>query len=834
MASLTLEVTSPTQNSTVSRGFTVRGSVLLQESPFFQEGNIRVSIQFHPSLPPEIAQLQGRSGNWTVTSPANIPPGQLTLVVRASVGLVNRLPPSEGGDDHFTIDSNTINRVVTLPTVHPTLTINPIVSPQVTDNLPTTLTISGSAVGHDAPISVVQYAIVADGAGNPTGTVVNNGGNYSSWSVTLPVPPGQHRLMFTAWDGFGNGRQAELSFEVRPQTPIAVPPGARTTLSGVPTTSSITSWSRLEPQGTDADSGTSSSARVFDPLWFMARQWQMGEFQGEDAGTPIQVRVRATNTKITRRYCGELPKLSGTNPQSVGGLSYDPKLAPLEVIAERRRMRAADKNDPRMLRFAVESGLYFLRMIEPLPLSQNYRARFTSMFALARPANMDRPEFDAATRLYIETMVGRALDGRALAALLRVPVSGLALLVNGIPAADKPSLQSAALSWLIWYNKFCSEPANAADDAWNPSRLEYSLAVGAGWSTDAKDEMTLMASEIDGSPLDWSSFDVHALMRLGGAADQGVSTLVQATIPAPLTFPGAPVPRFWEMEDAHIAYGLLPVGLTDIAHLMMINYASTYGNDWFVVPLTLPVGSLTRVDSLVVTDTFGVRSLISPINDPNFSLWQSSYAVAPAGTADAMAAVATNCFFLAPTLGQSLDSAPVEDVLLMRDEMANVAWGIERTIESPLEQPIKRQDLRAVESGSDDGPSSNDLPQYRLATSVPANWIPFLPVQVPNPSLPPQATRWILSRLKRAAMLQPDGSSIKHEATTQALSAAQDLLLYDEEVPRDGTHITRRRRISRWADGSTWLWTAFRNESGQGEGSSGLKFDQVVAKKDEP
>lgn len=48
----------------------------------------------------------------------------------------------------------------------------------------------------------------------------------------------------------------------------------------------------------------------------------------------------------------------------------------------------------------------------------------------------------------------------------------------------------------------------------------------------------------------------------------------------------------------------------------MIEYASTYGNDWFVVPLSLPVGSVTRVDSLVVTDTFGVRSLLRPLGDP--------------------------------------------------------------------------------------------------------------------------------------------------------------------------------------------------------------------------
>jgi hypothetical protein len=29
-------------------------------------------------------------------------------------------------------------------------------------------------------------------------------------------------------------------------------------------------------------------------------------------------------------------------------------------------------------------------------------------------------------------------------------------------------------------------------------------------------------------------------------------------------------------------------------------------------------------------------------------------------------------------------------------------------------------------------------------------------------------------------------------------------------------------------DGSTWLWTSLRNQVGQGEGSSGLQFDQII------
>src|SRR6185295_2431282 len=113
-------------------------------------------------------------------------------------------------------------------------------------------------------------------------------------------------------------------------------------------------------------------------------------------------------------------------------------------------------------------------------------------------------------------------------------------------------------------------------------------------------------------------------------AGPGTVPLVETTVPAPVTFRGTPAPRYWEMEDASIDYGSMQVGPTDLAHLLLIEYASSYGNDWFVVPFTLPVGSLTRVDSLVVTDSFGVRSLLGAMGDPalarpNWSMWQPSF-----------------------------------------------------------------------------------------------------------------------------------------------------------------------------------------------------------------
>jgi hypothetical protein len=275
------------------------------------------------------------------------------------------------------------------------------------------------------------------------------------------------------------------------------------------------------------------------------------------------------------------------------------------------------------------------------------------------------------------------------------------------------------------------------------------------------------------------------------------------------------------MADARIAYGLTPVGPTDLAQLMMIEYASSYGNDWFVIPLSLAVGSLMRIDSLVVTDSFGVRTLLRPIGDsllpsPHWSMWQLDF-IRYAGE-DAAPSPVTNVFFLPPTAGRIVDGADLEEVLLARDEMANVAWAIERSIESPAEQAerLDAQVAGSLPQDAGDGPLT-----YRLASTVPANWIPLLPVQQPGPG------GTIVQRLRRGAVLQPDGSSTVHPARTDILSAGATLLLFDEEVPREGVRITRSRHLARWIDGSTWLWTAYRRQVGRGESSSGLQFDQL-------
>lgn len=584
---------------------------------------------------------------------------------------------------------------------------------------------------------------------------------------------------------------------------------------------SITSWTRLEPRCRDAEMTRTVSARLFDPLWMLTRQWQTGEFLGEDAGTPVVARARARSTLLTRCFLGDLP----ANTDTVAP-RYDSTKLPLEVMVERERARPLATANPAdavaKLRLVVEGGLHWLRLLAAKPLGKSYRDAWIARYALALPAPAVMESLDTASARYLRCMAGRVPDARRLDAALRVPGGGDPVLdpALNIAAADRAEVLQAAREWLAWWDTLFSEPAAGAAEAWLPERLEHAVSVAGTFSTNPADERCLTAGEIYEGDVDWSDFDLDLEARIGAGSDTAFESLVQTVIPAPLSFKGAPAPRFWEFEDARIDVGLMAVGPADLAHLMMIEYASSYGNDWYLMPLDLRVGSLTRIESLVVTDTFGVRHLLRPIGDPalpkaHWSMYQMARHRRAGQTVPS--GVEPNLFFLPPVLGPNLAGAPLEEVMFMRDEMANLAWAVEHRIEGPLELALRRDDRDEPRPA----PVEGTLPVYRLASPVPAHWIPLLPVQIRQPD------GRLISRLVRGAVLAPDGTQRVHSALGVLFGATGSRVLHDEEVPREGVRVVRQAQFARWTDGASFAWIGRRKAVARGEGSSGLRFDRL-------
>jgi hypothetical protein len=580
---------------------------------------------------------------------------------------------------------------------------------------------------------------------------------------------------------------------------------------------SITFWTRLEPHSRLDDIDAGLQARTHDPLWLLARQWQTGEFQGEDAGTPVLAKFRAERSPLAR-----------FRPGSAGKPEAYRSDVPLETLVEREPVQRV--GDPgRDLRVAAEAGLYFLRLLERFKVSTAARQAFAVAAKFRLPAMPAARDDDDAGRRYLAVMSGRVPDGysvyQALAPMLRPGAGKTPKLpaAPAIPAADRPKAVQAGIAFLDWFDaRYSIAPADAdapsATPTWISERLEYSFAVSA---KTGDGELGLTATEYPGGALEWYSFDVDPALKLGvKPADPKPAQMVRTLVPAPVRYSGMAADRFWELEDGQVNFNRIEGDPDELMRLLLVEFALAYGSDWFTIPVDVTAGAVFRSQSLVVTDAFGERTVVphytaSARPQSEWRLFALSPSSRPAGE---------DALLLPPVLGASLHGDPIEEVLLIRDELSNLVWAVER-----LAPSIAGGALNRVERYREPRPDPVAMPpdgatgdaKYRLATTVPDYWIPFQPQRI-DPSRPD-------IRLRRAAALIEEGGEPGFSKPLGRIlePERQDLSLFEEEVPRGGVKVVRRFEYTRWVDGRTFLWLARRKQAGAGEGSSGLRFDLV-------
>jgi hypothetical protein len=254
-----------------------------------------------------------------------------------------------------------------------------------------------------------------------------------------------------------------------------------------------------------------------------------------------------------------------------------------------------------------------------------------------------------------------------------------------------------------------------------------------------------------------------------------------------------------------------------------MEFALVYSNDWFSVPVPTPIGVLERVTTLVVTDTFGVRTLIRPSELTQLTGDETPWSMFKLSGEGSR----SDFIVMAPTLGIANDANAVEEVLFLRDDQAAMAWAVEHQLLGDLDSPTDAYEmyLRRLRA--------NPLPPppvaqpggpriyYGLQTTVPDNWIPMVPVQSPQGEL----------FLRRGTMEIPTTSGFQLlRARAALLEPEHAFFVADRIISRAGVLVQRYFRRARSPDGSTFLWLARRSGPGRGPGWSGLRFDIVQDK----
>lgn len=593
-------------------------------------------------------------------------------------------------------------------------------------------------------------------------------------------------------------------------------------------------WNRLETRTRSNSLTRSLRAEVRDALWMLTRQWQLGEWNGDDTGTAAFARLDMQTSRINRVM----------KPGNTAVAPLDDTI-PLECTVEREPVK------PNMV-LRIELGRQFIKMLRAASLANlttieaNIRNSTTLRFTAPSPPS-SYPEFYSNPELWQATLAvsnGRAVDGYALIIYLKQPGKSISTLIT-VPAGDVTVANQVGVDFVSWYNKVYSQPG-PNDDFWVPRHIEYQ--VGCSAPKDGSTYTLLKAEEYYEGHLDWYSFDrvststtvEPALQPLvAGAPDTSLIKVDRFTvIPSKLIFGGMPAPRFWEMEDRRIDFGDFGRATTDTPHMLVADFMMLYSNDWTLLPYTVPTGSICNLRSILVTDVFGQVTSVLPAGAADWQNW-NMYTLSEVKKTDG-----DQRLFVLPTVDAMLESDPVETVNFMRDEMANLVWGVETMVSDGVGASERGQEaatritryLESTYAPTQTYPLTNTADiRYNMMTTVPENWIPYIPVRL-GTNL---ASRNI--QFQRAAMPRVLKSIMQNQRVRPRTTLLQDGynpqtgvwgagFIYEEEIPRSGAILSMTWQRSRLQDGRVALWLGRRKQNGRGEGNSGLRFDFVTAK----
>jgi hypothetical protein len=537
-------------------------------------------------------------------------------------------------------------------------------------------------------------------------------------------------------------------------------------------------------------------------MWLLARQWQLGEFQGEDAGSPLSVDVGHHAT-----YLNEV-SLSETGP--FAGLSL-----PLEALVEREAV-------PWDYRRRVQVGQQFERFLRTeAPESANSAIdAFRDDFPMP-PATEDLETLDRTTKRFVQFMAGKVIDGQKL----WNAIMGEQLPSPADVGLTSSQLQAAVTKLRIWFGSLYTEPGTQTSPAWRPESLDYRFRVQARHRFGPP--TILVAPSYRNGNLDWHTFSVQYTPQ-----NLSVPTETQRYTPARVSFAGMPHPRWWAFEDSRTDFGALDVPIPDLARLMLMEFALVSGDDWFIVPLDVPVGSLTRILSVHVTNVFGETvpipraSTVGVEPQHRWEVFTLSHVSDPEGEGSPI-------LLIPPTNGPREESAPDEEVRFLRDEGANMVWGVEHTVLNRLGEPVSGFDAQTEHGARQRRGNGTGQPaagvaasgglKYRLATTVPANWIPFIPVSARafvDPGEPEGSIRLVQAQM---LLNEADAEPAPVSAVTRILEDVR--WIHEEAVLRAGLKVQIVRQRMRSANGETYVWLGRRLVTGRGEGASGLRFD---------
>lgn len=383
-------------------------------------------------------------------------------------------------------------------------------------------------------------------------------------------------------------------------------------------------------------------------------------------------------------------------------------------------------------------------------------------------------------------------------------VDGLAAWRLGLLAADHPSL--------IGF-----EPARK--DRWRSATLDYAAEFGVG-------DTTVSLPSHGGGDVDWWSGD--AASELPGPAPDLEPP--REVIPTRLAYPGAPLPRVWQIEDRASDIGGYPPDRSHLATVLLIQLIADHATDWFLVPVPGPpdgqpgIGVVATLGQVRVRNSFDqTDDLIPPPVDRGpvqpdqpvgpWSLYRTS-------------GLGRSSLLLWPTAASPVVGPVLDDVLLGVDEDADVIWAVELRADG-VQLAADADTSAAMAEGRRTG--TRDF-TWLPSTTLPQHWHPYrLPADTHVPRVFEQGLVADLNDdvpgIRRGPRSELIGGVSDAEVAEGASPDGRGHVLEAQAVPYQGVRLERRYVLARGTDGLPVLWRQRRRMPLLAGPTSHLRFD---------
>jgi peptidoglycan hydrolase-like protein with peptidoglycan-binding domain len=340
---------------------------------------------------------------------------------------------------------------------------------------------------------------------------------------------------------------------------------------------------------------------------------------------------------------------------------------------------------------------------------------------------------------------------------------------------------------------------------WLSDELAYRTSFRCG-------NTVLRVDRHDGGDVDW--WTVDAARPLTETAQK----VDHSALPNRFKYPGAPHPRFWQIEDRHVDIGGFPPDRSHFATLLLIDLIASHSDDWFTFPLLTRTGHVLSLHDVQVIDSFGDRwpapgARWEPQPPDEWAMFRVR-GLDPPVPPGALQAIHTLALW--PTAATPLAGPALEDVVLGVDEDANLLWAVEQRMHG----------MDTVQPPPDGSTTATTVARmvYRPTSDVPHHWHPYEIAAVDTDASVPGRRRFVQGRF---AHLRTDGISTLRPAPRAELLAAPEGIheIEPAAVPTTGLRLKQQFMLARGTDARPVLWLQRQRLPLLGPPSHALRFD---------